>query len=145
MKKQRSEKSILWGVLAICAIALIIYLIATRDGGFPEGVVEQPYTDISVQEARTLLEENPDIIIIDVSPNYDEGHLPGAINYYVGDGSLDEAIPTLDKESTYLVYCHFESASRAGAQKLTDAGFGNVYRLRGDYPAWVNAGYEIEQ
>jgi len=110
-----------------------------------EDVMEQTtYTDISPTEAKELIDNNPDLIIIDVSPNYDNGHLPGAVNYYVGDGSLDAAVETLDKEAMYLVYCHFESASRAGAQKLIDYGFTNVYRLEGDYSAWVDAGYEIE-
>ncbi|MBD3279203.1 MAG: hypothetical protein GF390_00645, partial [Candidatus Pacebacteria bacterium] len=103
------------------------------------------YTDLSPAEAKTLIEQNSDLIVIDVSPNYDEGHLPGAVNYYLGDGSLEEAIPTLDKEKTYLVYCHVESVSMQGAQMLIDAGFESVYRLDGDYSAWVEAGYEVER
>ncbi|MBD3248419.1 hypothetical protein GF336_00050 [Candidatus Woesearchaeota archaeon] len=110
-----------------------------------ETMDEIAYTDVSPMEAKELIDNNPELIIIDVSPNYDEGHLPGAVNYYAGDGSLDAAIPSLGKEAMYLVYCHFESASRAGAQKLVDAGFTNVYRLDGDYSGWVDAGYEIEQ
>ena len=102
------------------------------------------YTDISPDEAKQMIDENPDLIIIDVSPFYENGHLPGAVNYYLGDGSLDEAIPMLDKNATYLVYCHFAVASREGAQKLVDAGFMNVYRLEGEYQAWVDAGYPIE-
>ena len=109
-----------------------------------ETVTIYEYMDITPVEAQDLIDTTPNLTIIDVSPNYDEGHLPGSVNYYVGDGSLDEAIPTLDKNTPYLVYCHFESASRAGAQALTDAGFIEVYRLEGDYPAWVDAGYEVE-
>lgn len=102
------------------------------------------YTDLSPADAKKLIDENPDVIIVDVSPKYDEGHLPGAINYYIGDGSLDAAIPTLDKNATYLVYCHVDSASIGGANKLIDAGFPNVYRLEGNYAAWVDAGYPVE-
>jgi len=102
------------------------------------------YTDISAAEGKQLIDGDPDVIIIDVSPAYAAGHLPGAVNYYLGDGSLDAAIPMLDKDATYLVYCHVESVSRQGAQKLVDAGFTNVYRLEGDYAAWVDAGYPIE-
>ncbi len=102
------------------------------------------YIDISVEDAKELIDSSTDLIIIDVSPKYDEGHLPMAINYYVGDGSLDDAIPTLDMEKTYLVYCHVDSAAILGAQKLIDAGFKNVYRLVGNYSAWVDAGYSIE-
>ncbi len=102
------------------------------------------YIDVTAAEAKDLIDNNPDLIIIDVSPNYDDGHIPGAINYYVGDGSLDAAIPTLDKSKEYLIYCHVDSAAISGAQKLVDAGFSPVYRLEGNYQAWVDAGYPIE-
>ena len=107
--------------------------------------IQATYIDVSPAEAKELIDNNPDLIIIDVSPRYDEGHLPGAVHYYLGDGSLDEAIPTLDKSKTYLVYCHIDSVAIQGAQKLADAGFQKVYRLEGNYSAWVNAGYPIEQ
>lgn len=103
------------------------------------------YKDLTPAEAKALIDSTPDLIIIDVSPRYAEGHLPGAVNYYVGDGSLDKAIPTLDKSKPYLVYCHVDSVSILGAQKLIDAGFDMVYRLEGNYSAWVDAGYEIEK
>ena len=102
------------------------------------------YHDITPAEAKLFIDSNPEVIVIDVSPHYDRGHIPGAVNYYLGDGSLDAAIPTLDKDKVYIVYCHVESVSRAGAQKLVDAGFPDVYRLEGDYPAWVAAGYPVE-
>ena len=54
------------------------------------------------------------------------------------------AIPVLDKEGEYLVYCHSDSASILGAQKLIDVGFKNVYRLKGNFSAWVDSGYQIE-
>ena len=103
------------------------------------------YMDISPMKAKEMIDMNPDLIIIDVSPAYDDGHLPGAVNYFVGDGSLDAAIPMLDKNATYLVYCHVDSVAIAGAEALVDAGFMNVYRLEGNYSAWVDAGYPIEQ
>ncbi|MFC1666175.1 rhodanese-like domain-containing protein, partial [Nanoarchaeota archaeon] len=108
--------------------------------------VQVNYIDVSAQEAKELIDNNPDLIIIDVSPNYAKGHLPGAINYYVGDGSLDNAISSgeLDLNAIYLVYCHVDSASRGGAQKLINAGFENIYRLSSHYSGWVDAGYEIE-
>ncbi|MCF7930730.1 MAG: rhodanese-like domain-containing protein [Acholeplasmataceae bacterium] len=102
------------------------------------------YIDISAAEAKELIDNNTDLIIIDVSPFYAQGHIPNALNYYIGDGSLDEIIPSLDKSKTYLVYCHSDSASISGANKLIDAGFENVYRLVGNYAAWVAAGYPVE-
>ena len=102
------------------------------------------YIDLTAEEAKDLIDTTPDLIIIDVSPHYDAGHIPGAVNYYVGDGSLDEAIPTLDKNVPYLVYCHVDSASILGSTKLVQAGFDPVYRLEGNFQAWVDAGYPVE-
>lgn len=117
-----------------------------EETGKPEGKgkpEEVSYMDVTPAEAKELI-DTTDIIVIDVSPKYDEGHLPGAINYYAADGSLDEAIPSLDPEATYLVYCHVDSVSILGAEKLIEAGFENVYRLEGNYAAWVDAGYDVE-
>ena len=121
---------------------VVLLLVCT--GCLQQEGAESEYIDVTPEEAKALIEDNPDLVIIDVSPHYEEGHLPGAVNYYIGDGSLDEAIPTLDKNGIYLVYCHSDSVSRQGAQALIDAGFKNVYRLEGNYSAWVDAGYEIE-
>jgi rhodanese-related sulfurtransferase len=102
------------------------------------------YIDVTAEEAKDLIENIPDLVIIDVSPLYDQGHIPGAVNYYLGDGSLDEAIPSLDKDAPYLVYCHTDSVAIQAAQKLVDAGFTPVYRLEGNFRAWVDAGYAVE-
>lgn len=137
-------------LILFCCIGMIIAgcasdneKMAQSSGG---GITQAPaYNDVAPAEAKKLIDDNPGIIIIDVSPAYADGHLPGAVNYYVGDGSLDRAIPSLDKDAVYLVYCHVDSASILGAKKLIDAGFMNVYRLEGNYKAWLAAGYMIEK
>jgi rhodanese-related sulfurtransferase len=129
--------------LLFLPLVLILFVIAGCASQQPES--GNTYMDITPMEAKELIDTEPDLVIIDVSPNYAQGHLPGAVNYYVGDGSLDDAIPTLDKNKNYLVYCHVDSAAILGAQKLIDAGFEHVYRLEGNYAAWVDAGYPIEK
>ena len=115
-----------------------------EDGEILEEEELTKYKDISTAEAKDLIENNSDIIILDVSSRYDEGHLPNALNYYLNDGSLDDAIPIFDKEATYLIYSHTDRASKLGAKKLIEAGFTNVYRLEGNYNSWVDAGFEVE-
>ena len=146
-----NKKLIMWAILAVAIAAVAIYTIQnTMDNKVmtiedDTSVMEKTgYVDISVVEAKVMIDTKPELIIIDVSPNYARGHLPRAINYYAGDGSLDRAIPTLDSNAEYLVYCHVDSVSILGAQKLVDAGFKNVYRLEGNYKAWIDAGYPVE-
>ena len=137
------------GVILVALVSLVgCAEEAEEPQPMPEPEMQAPsgsYMDVSPAEAKELIDTTPDLIIIDVSPAYADGHLPGAINYYLGDGSLDEAIPTLDKSKPYLVYCHVDSVAIAGAQKLVDAGFERVYRLEGNYSAWVDAGYPVEK
>jgi len=131
-------------VAVIVAIVVIFGLIyfSQRQTGLV--VVTSTYMDVSSMGALALINDNPDIAIIDVSPFYNDGHIPGAVWYYYADGSLEEAIPDFDPMWTYLVYCHFDGPSRNGAQKLVDAGFENVYRLTDHFSGWVDAGYPVE-
>ena len=136
--------------ISLVVLLFSVFLLAgcateTVENGGQEETVKANYVDVSPAEAKALIDAEPDLIIIDVSPHYDEGHLPGAVHHYIGDGSLDAAIHMLNPNDEYLVYCHVDSVAIAGAQKLIDAGFMNVYRLEGNYPGWVEAGYPIEK
>jgi len=108
-----------------------------------DDIAVDDYMDIAVDAAYQLIQDEADLVILDVSPNFAKGHISGAVNYYIGDGSLDAAISTLDDTVPYLVYCHVDSAAIAGANALIKAGFPTVYRLVGNYSAWENAGYPI--
>ena len=140
------KRLVLFGVILL-VLALVIGCNGQETTIADQDNMKNPtgYIDVSPQKAKELIDNNPDLIVIDVSPAYDDGHLPGAVNYYLGDGSLDESIPTLDKTKPYLVYCHVDSVAIQGAQKLVDAGFEPVYRLEGNYSAWVSAGYPVEK
>jgi rhodanese-related sulfurtransferase len=135
------KKSYIWIIITIILIIIIIVGAVIYSGNYS---ADKRYMDISAVEAKELIDTNSNLQVIDVSPHYDEGHIPGAVHYYLGDGSLDDAIPTLNMSKDYLVYCHVDSAAISGAQKLVDAGFDPVYRLEGNYQAWIDAGYPIE-
>jgi len=114
--------------------------------GFFLMMYRDTYMDIKPPEAYERMMNNEFDLIIDVVglDIYSLGHLPGAVNYVWADGTLENKIPDLDPNATYLVYCHTDPPSTASAQALVSAGFENVYRLEGNYAAWKNAGYPIE-
>lgn len=102
------------------------------------------YVDTAPAAALDLIDKTPELVILDVSPFYEKGHIGGALNYPIGDGTLEEAIPNLDKNMPYLVYCHTDISSIAAAEMLLEAGFDPVYRLEGNFAAWVGGGYEMQ-
>jgi rhodanese-related sulfurtransferase len=116
---------------------------APVSGTTAPAVASPGYTDRTPAEAQDLIAAEKDLVIIDVSPIYAQGHLPGAINIAVD--TLDAKIPALDKTKPCRVYCHSDSVSIAGAQKLVQSGFPRVYRLKGNYEAWIAAGYPVSK
>lgn len=70
-------------------------------------------------------------IIIDVrtSEEFAEGHLQGALNYNVEDGSLEAALGDLDPTASYQVYCRTGRRSAIATDLMTSNGFTNVTDL----------------
>ena len=107
---------------------------------------EVSFIDIAASEVKSKMDAGNFEAIFDVSPIFNMGHLPGATNANgsAGGTDLSELITGMNKTKSYLVYCHSDGPAMAGAQLMEDAGFENVYRLEGNYSAWVDAGYNVE-
>ena len=107
---------------------------------------EVSFVDIAASVVKSKIDADDFEAIFDVSPIFNVAHLPGATNAKgsAGGTDLSELIEGMDKTKSYLVYCHSDSPAMAGAQLMEDAGFENVYRLEGNFGAWVDAGYDVE-
>ena len=106
------------------------------------------FTSVSPEDAAAITADPPDgLVVLDVRTpeEYAEGHLDGAVLVDFYDADFADQLAALDKDVPYLVYCHVDSASIGGAEALVNAGFPTVYRLQGNYAAWVDAGYPIEK
>lgn len=91
------------------------------------------YQSISTTEAVKMMEEESDHVIVDVrtKEEYDEGHIPGALNY--PNEEIDESIREYltDNDEILLVYCKSGVRSKEAAQKLADLGYTRVYEFGG--------------
>lgn len=94
---------------------------------------ENSYSQISMEEAVTKMEEEENYIILDVrtAEEYEEKHIPDAIN--IPNESIGtEELPELpDKEQLILVYCRSGNRSKQASQKLADLGYTNVVEFGG--------------
>lgn len=90
---------------------------------------------------------NADTVVLDVRTpaEHAEGHLVGAELLDFNAGAVAAAIPELDPEAEYLVYCR--SGNRAGqaVRQLEAAGFSNVTNLGSLEQAAAATGIEIER
>lgn len=98
---------------------------------------------LGAAEAHALLSKRPGVVILDVREvgEYRSGRL--ARSRLVPLATLPARATTMDREATYLVYCHSGGRSRRGAIALARAGCVDVYELRGGIAAWQRAGFEV--
>ena len=142
------KRYILVGILLLTMGAIIGCGGGDNNAGAPEEdyppATPGVYVDVTPPQAKKIIGDMANLVIIDVSSAYNQGHIPGSLNYVLADGSLDLVAPILEKTKTYLVYARTDEESVAGAQKLIDLGLEKVYRLAGNLQAWVDAGYATE-
>jgi len=128
---------VLRSVLVFAILTSFYFLVAKDFIDFKDS-----YKDVNAYQAHNLMKIYPNLKIIDISGTYDMGHIPGSMNFFIGDGSLDKALQHLSKKNRYLVYYHSNKTSKEAAQKFADAGFDKVYRLNGNFSSWVEAGFD---
>ena len=99
---------------------------------------EVSYRQITMDEAVAMMKEEKGYIILDVRTvaEFDEKHIPGAINI-PNEAIGTDAIPELpDKEQLILVYCRSGNRSKQASEKLVKLGYTNVVEFGGiiDWP-----------
>ena len=96
---------------------------------------------ISVEELKSQMDE---VTIFDAreEEEYNVSHIPGAdwIGYETFDISDYEELP---RESPIVLYCSVGYRSEKIGERLTKAGFTNVFNLYGSIFEWVNLGNKV--
>jgi len=134
------NESIMKNIIKIIPVMLsvsILFLYSCEKDEDPGS--DTSYTDVMAIQLKSDFVDDASIspyeAIFDVSPAYNLGHLPFASNAGSVDG-LGNMLDGLDKSLSYLVYCHSDGPSIAGAELMVENGFSNVHRLEGNYGAW---------
>ena len=136
--------------VAISAIGTLLYL---NDKADRLGIAEAAYKTIEVDlnKAKEIFDSEQGIFIDARSPwDYERGHIPGAINYSMGETSqeIDDQIASRLAEELIVVYCAGEGCKTSVllARYFRDKrGFFNAHAFVGGWPAWVAAGYPIDK
>ena len=100
------------------------------------------YTTISQQEAKAIMDNESDYVILDVRTveEYNSGHIPNAI--LIPNEEIKQKAESVlkDKNQLILVYCRSGRRSKQAASVLVSLGYTNIKEFGGiiDWP------YEIE-
>ena len=101
------------------------------------------YTDISVAELQTMLDEK-DFSFINTHVPF-EGDIPGT-DLTVPFDQIEENLDKLpeDKEAKIVLYCRSDRMSGIASETLVGLGYTNIWNLDGGMVAWENAGLGLE-
>ena len=91
------------------------------------------YEQITAKEAKTIMETQPDYIIIDArtQEEFADGHIEGAImipEYEIANRA-EQQLP--DKDALILVYCRSGRRSKIASEELVKLGYTNVKEFGG--------------
>ena len=92
------------------------------------------YKQITAEEAKTMIDELVDEIILDVreQDEYDDKHIPDAVLLPVGMIDEDTAAGVIpENDSVVLVYCRSGNRSKIASSALAELGYTQVYEFGG--------------
>ena len=81
------------------------------------------------QEAVTMDYSTAIIIDVRATDEFAAGHLDGAVNYNVEDGTLEQALSNLNPNANYVVYCRSGRRSAIAADLMKENGFTQIADL----------------
>jgi sulfur-carrier protein adenylyltransferase/sulfurtransferase len=101
--------------------------------------------EISVAEAKTLLQDDGRVTVIDIRDSGETclGYIKDA--RFIPLGLVEEETKRLshNKDVPILVYCSSGTRSLRAVERLRKAGFANTRSIAGGYIAWLNQGGEV--
>ncbi|ABE52464.1 rhodanese-like domain-containing protein [Methanococcoides burtonii] len=137
--------SILSNNITMLVILLVIACIALGFIGYDKFAPNQngtdvSYTDVSVHEAKDIFDKG-DVFLLDVrtESEFNSGHLEGAVNIEVSQ--LGTRLNEAPADKVILVYCRTGVRSVRASKTLVNAGYTDVYNMKGGIMAWMSAGY----
>jgi phage shock protein E len=123
---------------AFLALSLVVIITTLSGCSVNDTKTDTSYRKISSKEAKEMMDEDSDIIILDVrtQDEYDSGHIEGAL--LIPNDQISEKAESVltDKDATILVYCRSGRRSLSASKELADLSYTNIYDFGGiiDWP-----------
>lgn len=97
----------------------------------------ESYKVLNYENYKTEISQ-PHVTVLDVrtSDEYQEGHIPGAINIDVQSDDFTQKAEQLDKATPVYIYCRSGKRSQRAGTILQNLGFTKIYDLEGGILSW---------
>jgi rhodanese-related sulfurtransferase len=123
-------------LLALCAAACLTATVYA--GGFQDITIKDLKAEMAARNV-TLLDANG-------TESWQEGHIPGAINFEAAESKLASVLPK-DKNALIVAYCGNPKcmAYQAAAKAAKKLGYTNIKHLSAGIAGWKDAHEKTEK
>lgn len=100
--------------------------------------IQQEAQLITVDEIARQMQDSSQMLLLDVrtKEEFEEGHLSGALNMDFLSEGFRLQVEQLPKDQPVFIYCRSGNRSAKAANLLREAGFQQIYDLKGGYLEW---------
>jgi len=122
----------------IVSLATVVFAVSAFAAEFP---------DVSIKEVKALSESKKAVIIdVNGTESYQEGRVPGALNYEAVKDKLSSVLPA-DKNALIVAYCGNPKckAYKEAAEAAAKLGYTNVKHMSAGIKGWKDAGEKMEK
>ena len=120
-------------------VFLASFLTGCKDGSDDQIIL------VTAEELQSLLElEDVQLVDVRTAKERVDGFIKNSQNIDFNSPTFDEDIQKLDKTKPVILYCETGKSSAKCAEKLKDAGFVQIYDLKGGITQWLFDDYELE-
>jgi rhodanese-related sulfurtransferase len=125
-------------------LMMLALVISVTGAAYAED--EGKYADISHDELKQAI-AGQSAVILDVngSESYQDGHIPGAIDYVANKDQIAAMLPA-EKDKLIVAYCGSKmcAAYKEAADHAAELGYSNVKHYSGGLAGWKSAGETLE-
>jgi rhodanese-related sulfurtransferase len=114
---------------SVILITIIVLLVIIKLFGF--------LGRLGIKQLGTReLDQKKGMMLIDVrsAREYEQGHIPGAVNIPLQD--IGDKIRKVKKDKELVIYCRSGNQSIWAIKRLMGMGYKNLFNLKGGYNAW---------
>ena len=139
MQRHAPTRSLLCAALVLAVAGCSAETVEPAKTDEPVAAQSPASRDISVSEAKTLLESNDAAQVIDVRTpeEFAAGHIEGATNINFLSDDFEAEIAKLDKSEPYLLHCKSGNRSAKALAEMERQGFENIAHMTDGYDGWT--------
>src|SRR5438445_11465907 len=136
-----------WGiVLALAVVPAAVGGPGTNEPGPKPAAKAGLVRRVSVDEFKKLWQDKKNVVLdVRTKKEFENGHIPGAVNLDVNAADFDQKIGELQKDKVYLVHCAAGVRSARACDKMSRLGFPHLVDLAPGFKGWEKAGKQVEK